>query len=63
MHSARMLPLRLLLPPVHRCPSSASVSRVSSHSSAERLLGRLDSKYSDAIRCHRTSFPVKDKMS
>eukprot|EP00980_Cylindrotheca_fusiformis_P010358 scaffold2299_cov131-Cylindrotheca_fusiformis.AAC.45 len=50
MHSARMLALRLLLPPVHRCPSSASDSRVSSHASAEQLLGRLDSKYSDAMR-------------
>eukprot|EP00980_Cylindrotheca_fusiformis_P021976 scaffold8830_cov56-Cylindrotheca_fusiformis.AAC.1 len=53
MHSARMLALRLLLPPVHRCPSSASDSRVSSHASAERLLGRLDSKCSDAMRAQR----------
>eukprot|EP00980_Cylindrotheca_fusiformis_P015323 scaffold4282_cov112-Cylindrotheca_fusiformis.AAC.6 len=44
MHSARMLALHLLLPPVHRCPSSTSDSRVSSHASAERFQGRLDSK-------------------
>eukprot|EP00980_Cylindrotheca_fusiformis_P012567 scaffold3084_cov144-Cylindrotheca_fusiformis.AAC.15 len=61
MHSARMLALRLLLPPVHRCPSSASDSRVSSHASAERVLGRLDSKYSDAMRSHSTSVYVLPK--
>eukprot|EP00980_Cylindrotheca_fusiformis_P005238 scaffold1119_cov120-Cylindrotheca_fusiformis.AAC.18 len=63
MHSARMLALRLLLPPVHRCPSSASDSRVSSHASAERLLGRLDSKYSDAMRSHSTSVYVLPKQN
>eukprot|EP00980_Cylindrotheca_fusiformis_P002976 scaffold688_cov105-Cylindrotheca_fusiformis.AAC.5 len=51
MHSVRMLALRLLLPPVHRCLSSKSDSRVSSHASAEwRFQGRLDSKYSDAAK-------------
>eukprot|EP00980_Cylindrotheca_fusiformis_P011160 scaffold2559_cov118-Cylindrotheca_fusiformis.AAC.3 len=42
MHLAWMLALRLLLPPVHHCPSSASDSRVSSHACAERFQGGLE---------------------